>query len=325
MKNRRLQDGLTILVIVLIGGGIAWAGSQGSLLYPRHTPLAPPLTPPLGSEADGAALASGPGAGWPLFAICAALSFGINWLAFIPAWLFQTERYFDLMGSVTYLTLVATALVLGVGGDPRTSLIAACIAAWAIRLGSFLFLRIHEDGSDGRFDRIKPIFTRFLMTWTLQGLWVFLTISCGLAAMLSEARQPLGLWALMGFLLWVFGFAFETIADRQKRRFRANEDNAGRFIQSGLWSWSQHPNYFGEIVLWVGIALIAFPALRGWQWVTLISPVFVFVLLTRISGIPLLDARGEKRWGEEPAYRAYRTKTPILFPRPPAHHTATAP
>jgi steroid 5-alpha reductase family enzyme len=113
------------------------------------------------------------------------------------------------------------------------------------------------------------------------------------------------------------GFLFEAVADDQKRRFRANPANEGRFIASGLWAWSRHPNYFGEITLWFGIALVALPALSGWQYATLISPVFVYLLLTRISGIPLLEARAKKRWGDEPAFQAYRARTPVLFPRPP--------
>ena len=99
--------------------------------------------------------------------------------------------------------------------------------------------------------------------------------------------------------------------------FRADPANEGRFITTGLWAWSRHPNYFGEILLWAGIALIAFPVLQGAQLATLISPVFVFVLLTRISGVPLLESRGKKRWGDEPAYQEYKARTPVLWPRPP--------
>jgi steroid 5-alpha reductase family enzyme len=113
------------------------------------------------------------------------------------------------------------------------------------------------------------------------------------------------------------GFAIEVAADQQKRRFRADSSNRDGFIQSGLWAWSRHPNYFGEIALWIGIALIALPVLSGWQLATLISPVFVYLLLTRISGVPLLEARANKKWGEDPNFVAYMRSTPALFPRPP--------
>ena len=114
----------------------------------------------------------------------------------------------------------------------------------------------------------------------------------------------------------MLGFTIEVIADEQKRRWRADPANYGRYITSGLWSWSRHPNYFGEIVLWIGVAIIALPILSGWQWIALGSPVFVIVLLTRVSGIPLQRLRAEKQWGNEPAFRAYMDTTPALVPRP---------
>lgn len=291
MQSRTRQALLALPSILLIGVAIGWAGSRASVEV----------------------------LGWPLFALCGAIAFGVNWLIFVPAFAYQTERYFDLTGSLTYLALVAASLLLG-PADPRALLLAGLISIWASRLGSFLFLRIREDGSDGRFDRIKTNFARFLMTWTLQGLWVFLTLSCALAAMTSSSSQPLDVCALLGTILWLVGFAIEVAADRQKRAFRNAPENAGRFITSGVWAWSRHPNYFGEILLWFGIAVIALPSLAGWQFATLISPVFVFVLLTRISGIPLLEASAEKRWGDEPAFREYTERTPALIPRVPGTH-----
>ena len=130
-------------------------------------------------------------------------------------------------------------------------------------------------------------------------------------------RQSIEWVAIVGIVVWVAGFAIEAVADRQKSVFKRDPANAGRFITSGLWAWSRHPNYFGEITLWTGIAIIAVPILDGWRWVTLISPVFVFLLLTRVSGIPLLEARGKKRWGDEQAYQEYTLNTPVLIPRPP--------
>jgi steroid 5-alpha reductase family enzyme len=108
-----------------------------------------------------------------------------------------------------------------------------------------------------------------------------------------------------------------VIADRQKSAFNAKPENKGRFISTGLWSWSRHPNYFGEIVLWIGVAIIALPILRGWQWVTLISPVFIILLLTRISGIPLLERRADQKWGNEAEYQSYKARTSVLVPLPP--------
>lgn len=116
-------------------------------------------------------------------------------------------------------------------------------------------------------------------------------------------------------LLWAAGFAVEVIADRQKSRFRADDAHRGRFISTGLWSRSRHPNYFGEILLWIGVAVIALPVLQGWQWVGLVSPVFVAVLITRVSGVPLLEAKADAKWGGQPDYEEYKRTTPVLVPR----------
>jgi steroid 5-alpha reductase family enzyme len=279
-----------IPLILMIGCLIAWAGSQGGAVV----------------------------GGVPLFALCGFASFAINWAMFVPAYLLQTERFFDLVGSLSYLSLICLALLLNQASGSRAMLLGLLVAVWAARLGSFLFARISRDGSDGRFDEITPSFPRCSMTWTLQGLWVLLTLSCALAAMTAAHPQPLGAFAALGTVAWLAGFAIEVVADQQKIRFRADPVNRGRFIESGLWAWSRHPNYFGEILLWFGVAVIALPALSGWQHLTLISPVFVYVLLTRISGVPLLESRGKKRWGNEPAYRAYKKRTPALFMRPPS-------
>ncbi|MEM9656608.1 MAG: DUF1295 domain-containing protein, partial [Actinomycetota bacterium] len=109
----------------------------------------------------------------------------------------------------------------------------------------------------------------------------------------------------------------EVVADRQKSTWRADPANAGTFITGGLWSWSRHPNYFGEFLLWVGIAIIAIPVLQGWQYLTLLSPVFVYVLLNRISGVPLLERKADRKWGGQEDYETFKANTPVFFLRPP--------
>jgi len=253
----------------------------------------------------------------PLFAICVAVAMVIQWIAFVPAFIGQTERFYDLTGSLTYLTLTAVAIQLGPPADARSGLLAVLVVAWAVRLGSFLFRRVVADGGDRRFDEIKPSFIRFFIAWTLQGVWVSFTLGAALAAITSGRSVPIGVFAWAGLVLWVAGFGLEVVADQQKGRFRSQPENAGRFISSGLWAWSRHPNYFGEIILWIGVAVIAYPVLEGWQYVTLLSPVFVTLLLTKLSGIPLLEARADARWGGDPEYEAYKSATPVLVPRPP--------
>lgn len=277
-----------IIAVLLISAAIATAGSQGSVYVPRV----------------------------PLFAICASVGFVLHWLVFIPSYWFQTEHYFDLTGSVSYIATMTMAAVMHPLLDLRGLIICVLIAIWAARLGSFLFIRVKKAGKDRRFDEMKTRFWRYLFTWTLGGAWVFITMAAGLAAITSMSQRPLGVFLFLGIVLWLIGFVVEVIADRQKTQFRKNPDNAEKFITTGLWKYSRHPNYFGEIVLWLGIAVIAFPTFVGWQYATLISPLFVTFLLIKVSGVKLLEEGGQKRWGSDPAYQEYLATTSRLIPFP---------
>lgn len=281
---------LVVIFCAALGLGVAWAGGQGGAEF-------------------------GPVS---VMLVCGAIAFAVNWLAFIPANIFQTEKYYDLTGSLTYLSAVGFAAYFSQPLDLRGTIVAIMVAVWAVRLGSFLYARIKKDGKDRRFDKIKTAPMRFLMTWTLQGLWVILTAACALAVITSNANVPLGLFAYVGGALWLVGFVIEVMADEQKKAFRADPANNGKFISTGVWAWSRHPNYFGEIVLWLGIALMAVPVLSGVQWAVMISPIFVFLLLTRVSGVPKLEHHANKTWGEDPAYQAYKANTPVLMMKPPA-------
>jgi steroid 5-alpha reductase family enzyme len=287
MKTNNRNSYILFPILIVIGALVALAGSQG-----------------------GATLGS-----VPIFAITVGLAFLIQWLAFIPAYWSQTEKFFDLTGSITYIAVITIALVFSKGMNARSILLWALVIIWAIRLGTFLFRRIRKAGKDDRFDEIKPSFIRFLNVWTIQGLWITFTAAAALVAITTATQKNLDVFAVVGFLVWVFGFAFEVIADTQKSRFNANPENKGKFIQTGLWSRSRHPNYFGEIVLWIGVAIIALPVLHGWQWIAMISPLFVTLLLTRVSGIPLLEKKADQKWGGQEEYETYKKETPVLIPR----------
>ena len=280
---------IALPIVILVALGVALAGSQG-----------------------GASVL-----GIPIFALAVAVIFVIQWVGFIAAYLLQTEMFYDLTGSFTYISVTIMAVVLSPVVDGQSILLLILVVIWAGRLGTFLFRRILKAGKDARFDEIKVSFIRFLNTWTLQGLWVTFTLAAALAAITTTNRKELGLFALIGTSVWIFGFAIEATADAQKSQFRSKPENKGKFIDTGLWSWSRHPNYFGEIVIWIGVAIIALPVLWGWQWVTLISPVFVTLLLTRISGVPILEKRADEKWGGQEDYEAYKERTSVLIPRPP--------
>ena len=255
--------------------------------------------------------------GLSLIYVCFFMIFTIQWLIFIPSYVYQTEHYFDLTGSLTYLSVSLFAILFTIDVSLRDILLTVLIWIWASRLGSFLFFRIKRDGKDGRFDIMKTNFWWFLMTWTIQGLWVFLTMAMALAAITSENKAAIDIFAIIGSLVWLLGFSIEVISDQQKTNFKFDSTNKDLFITKGLWSWSRHPNYFGEITLWIGIAVIAAPVLSGWQLVAYISPIFIIFLLTKVSGINLLEARGMKKWSNNSEYMDYIEKTSILIPFPP--------
>lgn len=287
MKKTDRNALLALPAIIIVGALVALAGSQGGALV----------------------------GGVPVFAVSVALAFLIQWLVFIPAYLLQSERFFDLTGALSYISVITVTLILSGAQDARSILIFALVVVWAARLGTFLFRRVKKAGKDDRFDEIKPSFLRFLNVWTIQGLWITLTLAAALVAITTTYRKGIDFFAIAGLVIWLVGFIVEVAADLQKSRFNANPANKGRFINTGLWSRSRHPNYFGEITLWVGIAVMALPVLRGWQWVAMISPIFVALLLMRVSGIPLLEKKADKKWGGQEDYEVYKKVTPVLFPK----------
>ena len=245
------------------------------------------------------------------------LAFVIQWIAFLPAYIFQTEKFYDLTGSLTYLSVIWYSLISSSNYFANLNIanitIVLLITLWALRLGSFLFMRIHKDGEDKRFRTIKPSATQFFMTWTLQGLWVALCSMCALTAISSDSGIVANALFYLGLGLFIFGFGTEVIADKQKTAFRSIPENRDKFITTGLWAKSRHPNFFGEIVLWTGIAVMSFSSLTGLQYLTLISPVFTYLLLVYVSGVRMLEAQADKKWGDNEEYIKYKTDTPVLI------------
>lgn len=288
--TRRL---LVVLGVVVVAAAFTWAASQG------------------GARIGGV----------PILPIVVLTTFVIQWIAFAVAAAKQTETFYDLLGSVGFVTGTALILALLWWGDApaldlRGWVLAAAIAVWTVRLGVFLFIRTKRAGGDDRFEDIKRSPSRFLVTWTMQALWITLTAGAAWIAMTSTVRAPLGWIELIGIAIWLVGITFEIVADAQKTAFKADPANSGRFISTGVWSLSRHPNYFGEILVWIGVTLVAAPVFVGWQWIGLVTPLFVILLLTRVSGIPLLEKKAEQRWGDDSDYRAYTARTRVLLPFP---------
>ncbi len=246
------------------------------------------------------------------------MAFVIQWIAYIPAFLFKTEKFYDITGSLTYIGTILFALYAsGSFQNLRfgSILVGLAIILWAIRLGSFLFMRIHKDKKDGRFDSIKKSFSQFFMTWTLQGMWVFICSSAALIAIANPSGVPINSVFILGLIMFIFGFAIEVIADNQKSAFRSIPENKNSFINEGLWARSRHPNYFGEITLWAGITVMGISTFEGMNYIAIFSPIFSYLLLVYVSGVRLLELRGHKKWGHLEDYQNYKKNTPKLIPR----------
>ena len=239
----------------------------------------------------------------------------IHWLAFIPALIFKTEKFYDLTGSICYAFSAIYVYLQSYGMFLSLSFfISLAILIWTLRLGSFLLKRVMDAGEDKRFRTIKTNPTQFFMTFNLSALWVVICSLCALTAVSNGVLEVKPIF-YMGLLVFIIGFLIEVIADNQKTAFRAVPENANSFITTGLWSVSRHPNYFGEVTLWLGIAMMSLPYLEGVQYWTLISPIFSFVLIYFVSGVRMLESRANVKWGENKEYLDYVKKTPIFFPK----------
>ena len=246
------------------------------------------------------------------------LIFVIQWIAYIPAFIFKTEKFYDLTGSLTYIAAISFALYstnTSQSLDLGSLIIGAAIIFWAVRLGSFLFMRVHKDKKDGRFDSIKTSFSLFFMTWTLQGMWVFICSSAALVAIANPTGVPINIVFIIGLALFILGFVVEIIADNQKSAFRSIPENKDVFINEGLWARSRHPNYFGEITLWTGITVMGISTFEGMNYLALFSPIFSYLLLNYVSGVRMLEYRGHKKWGHLDAYVTYKKSTPKFIPK----------
>jgi len=289
--SKNIKDYISVFIAFFLGALIAIAGSHN------------------GAQFNG----------YPILFICLVISFVLHWIAFIPSYMAKTEKFYDIVGTVAYLSVLAAASYLTVISSNNNLQLRSIIAIslvfiWALRLGVFLFIRVLRVGEDRRFREVKQNFSKFLVWWSVSALWVFLTAANALTMIINNVSSTDDLYFYFGLLLWLIGFSFEVIADEQKRRFKSDKNNKDAFISSGLWRFSRHPNYFGEILLWVGMAIIALPTLIGWQYVTLISPIFIYLLLTRVSGVNLLEERADQKWGGTKEYDSYVEKTPELIP-----------
>ncbi len=252
--------------------------------------------------------------GFNSFKFLISMAVLIQFAIFLPSFLFQTEKFYDLTGSLTFISV--TSIAYFSLDDPTTidTILYLYVIVWAGRLGLFLFRRINKDGKDERFDKAKKKFFWFLQYWMGQAAWVVFTAGASILAILSPVEAELEVLAFIGIFLWWSGFLIEVISDYQKRKFRETSDPKTEFISTGLWARSRHPNYFGEITLWVGMAVISLSSLSGIEYVTaVVSPLFVYLLLRKAEGVPMLERIADERYGELSDYQEYKANTPVLM------------
>lgn len=240
------------------------------------------------------------------------IALGFNLLMFLFAYKLKTDKITDLSYALTFIFLAFISFFINSFSQLKLILLLM-IFFWALRLGVFLFIRIRKIKKDRRFDGIRENFLKFFGFWFLQGITVWIILLPSLMFFNSETKITLLSW--IGFAVWFIGLITETFSDLQKYQFNNNPKNNNKWISTGLWKYSRHPNYFGEILCWAGIYIFTFNSLTNIQRVfSLNSPVFIAILLIFITGLPKLEKYANKKWGKSKEYREYKQKTSILIP-----------
>lgn len=247
-----------------------------------------------------------------LIALTGALA--INLLLFPVAYKLQSDKLTDISYAISFLTVDVIGLLYAKEHNLFSWVLFLMVALWAARIGGFLLYRVLKVGKDRRFDGMRENFFRFGRFWLGQALTAWILM---LPVVMAQYRGgTMVALAFAGLALWLAGLLIEAAADYQKFRFKTNP---GRhpWIDTGLWKYARHPNYFGEVTVWAGLYVYCFHALVGAErLVALASPLFIAVLLLFISGVPILEKSANKRWGGQAGYKAYKRRTRLLLPLP---------
>jgi len=238
----------------------------------------------------------------------------LNSTFFLHSYIYKTDIFFDLVGSLSFLSIGLISLLLIPNIDANQILVFFLLLFWSLRLGPFLFIRRLGANNDERLEEFfkSPLSLYFL--WSMNSLWVFFTSLSMIIIFSSPNENEFGLIQWLGLIVWVTGYVIEVISDSQKTKF--NKFNKGKFINIGLWKYIRHPNYLGEIIIWVGIFIISLNYIHSLtSFLSILSPIFVFLLLRFITGVPQLEARGKEKWGHLDEYNSYKEKTGLLFPK----------
>ncbi|KAL5712159.1 hypothetical protein ACHQM5_014358 [Ranunculus cassubicifolius] len=249
-------------------------------------------------------------------AITAIITILYQFTFFIITALLKFDKITDFAGSTNFIILAIVTLVIKGDYSFRHVILSSFVIIWGLRLAIFLLMRILQWGEDRRFDEMRNNIGKLAGFWFFQAVWVW-TVSLPVTVVNSRGRNPgIRVQDVLGWIIWVIGFLVEAIGDQQKLVFKNNQENRGKWCNVGLWGITRHPNYFGEIFLWWGIFLAATPVLEGAEWLVVIGPVFLTLLLLFVSGIPLLEESADKKYGGRGDYKVYKRITSPLVPLP---------
>lgn len=242
------------------------------------------------------------------------VSLVINGGMFVIAYKFRSDKLTDASYALSFIVLALVAFLY----SPKNlfAIVAlALVCIWALRIGGFLLYRVIRSGRDKRFDGIRENFWQFGKFWLGQAVTVWVLMFPATMGLLSGAS--FNAIMLVGVGIWCAGFIIETLADVQKYRFTSDVAHKGQWIDSGVWRYSRHPNYFGEIMIWIGVYFYNFFALSpSARLVGALSPIVITILLLFVSGIPILEKEADRRWGSQRAYQDYKKHTSLLIPLP---------
>jgi steroid 5-alpha reductase family enzyme len=247
--------------------------------------------------------------------IALGISVLINAVFFAFAAILRTDKVTDLSYSLSFVALSIILLVRAGTFTVLPVVTAALICIWGIRLGAYLFGRILKTGVDHRFDDMRDHPLRFARFWVLQAVTVWVVMLPAIRLFALKPSGFLGAVSILGILIWAAGFSIEAVSDRQKTIFKSSPAGGG-FITTGLWKYSRHPNYFGESLLWWGLFVAVLPVFSGWDFLTVLGPLYLTLLLLFVSGVPLLEKSADKKYGSDPRYREYKQRTSIFIPLP---------
>jgi len=234
-------------------------------------------------------------------------------LWFIVSLIKKRNDVADIAWGLGFVVIAWSSFIFG-SQDLKAIVVNILVTVWGLRLAIHIYKRNSRKGEDSRYvewrNQWKNFFVRsYLQVFMLQGLFLFLIVQPVILVNLSE-KLSFGATEILGIFVWLIGLYFEAVADQQLKVFISDPNNKGKVMDRGLWKFSRHPNYFGEVVMWWGLFLVALPSNYG--ILTIIGPITITLLILFVSGVPLL----EKKYAGRPEYEEYKRKTSIFIPLP---------